>query len=227
MSRHAVDLALEAGRPESAAQHEAGVAVREALFGNLNEARRVAASPGPISSGRDAEYGAALALAFSGDIERSQRLATDLETRFPKDTVVRFSYSPTLRALIALNHRNPSEAIERLNTAAPYELGWQGCCSVGFIGSLYPVYVRGLAYLAAHKGAEAAVEFQKVLDHPGIVATDPMGAVARLQLGRAFSLAGDMARARAAYQGFLTLWRDADPDVPLVKQARAEYAKLG
>ena len=225
-SRSAVDLALRAGHREGAAQHEAGAAVREILFGNTLESRKSAVSAHNLSNGRDAEYGAALALALSGNSSQSQTLADDLEKRFPEDTSVSFSYLPALRALLALNHRDPSKAIELLLPAAPYELAWQGGGSVGFVGSLYPVYVRGEAYLALHQGAEAAAEFQKILDHRGIVVSDPIGALARLQLGRALAMAGDRTRAKAAYQDFLTLWKDADPDIPILKQAKSEYARL-
>ena len=132
---------------------------------------------------------------------------------------------PALRALLALNHREPLKAIELLQVAAPYELG---CASgsVGFVGALYPIYVRGLAYLDARKGIEASIEFQKILDHRGIVIGDPIGALAHLQIGRAFAMSGDKIKAKAAYQDFLGLWKDADPDIPVLKQAKAEYSKL-
>jgi tetratricopeptide (TPR) repeat protein len=170
------------------------------------------------------EYGAAFALALAGDFSESQKLAKDLETRFPEDTAVRFSYAPALHALLALNHREPAKAIELLQIAVPYELG--APTSIGSFGALYPVYVRGEAYLAAHQGAEAAAEFQKVLDHRGIVVSDPIGALAHLQLGRALALSGDMTKAKTAYQDFLNLWKDADSDIPILKQAKAAYDKL-
>jgi tetratricopeptide (TPR) repeat protein len=178
-----------------------------------------------LSKDRDVEYGAAFALALSGDFPRAQTLANDLERQFPEDTSVRFSYLPALRALLALNHLGagePSQAIELLQIAVPYELG----APHGNFGALYPVYVRGEAYLAAHKGAEAAAEFQKILDHRGIVASDPIGALAHLQLGRAFALSGDKTKAKTSYQDFFTLWKDADSDIPILQQAEAEYAKL-
>ena len=190
------------------------------------------------------EYGAAFALALSGDSFQSQTLASDLERRFPEDTSIRFSYMPALRALLALNHGEPAKAIELLQVAAPYELGAPRCAIHGNFGALYPIYVRGEAYLAAHQGAEAAAEFQKILDHRGIVVSDPIGALAHLQLGRAFAVEaglsrhgenGDvkpllrpdaLAKAKTAYQDFLTLWKDADPDIPILRQAKAEYARL-
>ncbi len=165
-------------------------------------------------------------LALAGDSSRSQKLADDLANRFPEDTRLVFAYLPTVRALLALNHREPSEAIQLLQTASPYELGTVVFASSMRLGPLYPVYVRGEAYLAARQGREAAVEFQKILDHRGIVVSDPIGALAHLQIGRAYAMQGDTAKAKAAYQDFLTLLKDADPDIPVLKQAKAEYAKL-
>lgn len=225
-SRRAVDLASRRGHGERAAQYLAGAAVREILFGNAPDARRLAASALRLGNGRDAQYGAALALALSGDSPASQTIADDLEKRFPEDTFVRFSHLPVLHAAIALNHRAPSKAIELLKAAAPYELGWQAGNSVGFAGSLYPIYVRGEAYRAARRGAEAAAEFQKILNHSGITAPDPIGVLARLQLGRAFVLAGEKTKAKSAYTSFLSLWKEADPDIPVLKKAKAEYANL-
>src|SRR5260370_4585680 len=149
-----------------------------------------------------------------------------MEKRFAEDTGVRFSYLPALRARLALNHGEPATAIELLQIAAPYELGVPRSAIHGNYGALYPIYVRGEAYLAAQRGAEAAAEFQKILDHSGIVVSDPIGALAHLQLGRAYVLSGDKAKAKSAYQDFLTLWKDADPDLPILKRAKREYAKL-
>ena len=225
-SRQAIELARQAGRLDGATQHEAGAAVRESLFGQVSEAKQMALSMLPVSEGREAKYAAGLVLALIGESTRAQAVADDLRTRFPEDTVVTFSYLPVIRALLALNHREPSKAIELLEVAAPYELGEFGDFSVGFSGSLYPIYVRGVAYLAARKGGEAVREFQKILDHRGIVVSDPIGALAHVQLGRALALSGDQHKAKAAYQDFLTLWKDADPDIPILRQAKAEYATL-
>lgn len=175
-------------------------------------------------------YAGALALAIAGDTARAQMIADDLDHRFPEDTSVRFSYLPTLRAIAALRSNDPSRAIELLRPAATYEfaqpgISFYGAGGVAF-GAMYPTYARGTAYLALHKPAEAAAEFQKVLDHPGIVLEDPMGALARLQLARAFALSGDSASAKRAYVDLLTLWKNADPDIPVVRDARAEYATL-
>jgi tetratricopeptide (TPR) repeat protein len=224
-SRQAVDLAQQRPhRRENAATYDAGAAVREAFFGNAREARRYAAAAVDLSKGRDVEYGAAFALALAGDVAQSQALASDLKKR-SEDTYVRFNYLPTLRALWALSHGDSSNAIEMLQIAAPYELAVSGSGS-GIFGNLYPVYLRGQACLLTHRGPEAAAEFQKILDHRGIVFADPVGAVVRLLLARALVLSGDTAKAKTAYQDFLTLWKDADPDIPILKQAKAENAKL-
>jgi DNA-binding winged helix-turn-helix (wHTH) protein/tetratricopeptide (TPR) repeat protein len=226
MTHRAMDLAQEAGDQEREAQYEAGAAVREALFGNRLGASRSATAALELSKGRDVEYGAALALALAGDSTRSEALANDLEQRFPQGTLVQFNYVPTVRALAALNRGKPSNAIELLEVARPYELGFAGNDDVALIGSLYPAYVRGMAYLAQRQGAQAAGDFQKILDHRGIVFADPIGALAHLQLGRAFALGGNKAKAREAYRNFLMLWKDADPDISVLKRAKAEYAKL-
>jgi tetratricopeptide (TPR) repeat protein len=229
MSQRAADTAQPAAKRESAALYKTGAAVWEALFGDAPEAKRSAKAALELSKGRGVEYGAAFALALSGDFPRAQTLVNDLERQFPEDTSLRFSYLPVLRALLALNHLSagePSQAIELLQIAVPYELGAPHSSRHGNFGALYPVYVRGLACLAARQGAEAAVEFQKILDHRGIVASDPIGALAHLQLGRAHALSGDKTKAKAAYQDFLTLWKDADPEIPILKQAKTEFAKL-
>jgi len=226
LSRRAVDQAEHAGQRERAALWEAGEAVREALFGNALEARQRATAALDLSKDRETEYGAAFALALSADSSRSQALANDLERRFPEDTTVRFSYLPTLRALLALNRGEPLKAVDLLQAAVPYELGVPQSAIHALFGALYPVYVRGEAYLAAREPAKAAAEFQKILDHRGIVLADPVGAMARLQIGRTFALVEDKTKAKAGYQDFLTLWKEADPDIPILKQAKAEYARL-
>jgi tetratricopeptide (TPR) repeat protein len=152
-------------------------------------------------------------------------LADDLGKRFPHDTTPHFNYLPTLRAKLALVRSNPQQAFDILRVAAPYELGFPALSDYNW-PNLYPVYVRGEAYLAAHQGSEAAAEFQKILDHRGIVLNEPIGALAHLQLGRAYAMQGDTANARAAYQDFVTLWKDADPDIPILIAAKAEFAKL-
>jgi eukaryotic-like serine/threonine-protein kinase len=226
MTRRAADVAQQASQKESAALYETGAAVREALYGNAPEAKRSAMAALALSKDREVEYGAAFALALARELSQAQTLANDLEKRFGEDTSVRYAYLPELRALFALHQGEASKAIELLQTAMPYQLGTPRSTIHGFFGALYPVYVRGEAYLAAHQGAEAATEFQKILDHRGIVVSDPIGALAHLQLGRALALSGDKAKAVTAYQDFLSLWRDADQDIPILKQAKAEFAKL-
>jgi len=225
--RRAVELAEATGHSGQVAQHYAGIAVREFLFGNPAESRRAADAALPFASeDRDAGTGTALALAFLDD-PRAETLVNDLNRRFPESTIVQFAHLPFVRAQIALNHRNPARAIEILQPAAAYELGWQGPETGGFCGSLYVIYMRGKAYMAAHRGAEAAAEFQKIIDHIGVVSNDPtIVVVARLQLARALAVSGDRAKAKSAYQDFLNLWKEADPDILVLKQAKAEYAKL-
>jgi tetratricopeptide (TPR) repeat protein len=223
MSRRAAAEAQQAGQRERASLWEAGAAVREAFFGNSPEAKRRVKETLALSRNREVEYGAAFALALVGDHSGSDTLGNDLERRFPDDTLVRFNYLPSLRARLALSRGDFSQALEILQTAAPFELGINR--NVLF-GALYPVYVRGEAYLAAKKGQEAAAEFQKILDHRGIVVSDPIGALAHLQLARAYVLSGDNVKARTSYADFLRLWKDADPDIPVLKEAKAEYANL-
>jgi len=225
-SSRARDLARQVGTLEAAATYQAAAAVWEACYGNAAEARRNATAALALSSGRDVEYAAALALALSGELSRSQALAGDLEKRFPEDTFARFTYVPVLRALSSLNRGHPADSIEQLRIALSYELAVNGLNRNLYLGGLHSAYGRGEALVAARRYAEAAAEFQKILDHRGIVGADPIGALAHLKLGRAFGLSGDTAKAKTAYQDFLNLWKDADPDIPILKQAKAEYARL-
>ena len=180
-----------------------------------------------LSNGRDVEYAAGLGLALSGGSSQSQGLTDDLEKRFPEDTFVKFTYVPVLRALAAVERGKPTDSVERLQIALPNELAVNGLNFGHFyLGGLHSAYVRGEALVAAHQYAEAAAEFQKILDHRGIVSADPISALAHLQMGRAFALSGDKNKAKAAYQDFLVLWKDADPDIPILKHAKAEYARL-
>jgi eukaryotic-like serine/threonine-protein kinase len=218
----AVALAEQARQPETASTYEADAAIREALFGNSDEARRRAKSALSHSNGELTQYGAAQALAFAGDAAQAMALADDSDKRFSENTLVQFKYLPSVRGQLALTRNDAPKAVELLEVAAPYELGWYGVTA--FAPSLYPVYVRGLAYLAANKPPEATAEFQKVLDHRGIVINEPIGALSHL--GRAYAMQGDFAKARSAYQDFLTLWKDADPDIPILKEAKAEYSNL-
>jgi eukaryotic-like serine/threonine-protein kinase len=235
LTQQAMDSANRLGEKEAAATYSFLAGLREALFGNVDEARRIATSAANRPSGHDAEYARALTLAFSGDDGRAQTLAEDLAKSFPESTIVQFNFLPTLRGRLAFNRGNSTEAIEALQAAAPYELGLTTYSSFGW-NALYPVYVRGEAFLAARRGKEAAAEFLKILNHRGMVLNGPIGALAHLQLGRAYAMQAQSAegadaetaraKARAAYQDFLTLWKNADPDVPILKQAKAESAKL-
>ena len=180
-----------------------------------------------LSNGRDVTYMGALALALSGDSSRSQPLADDLDERFPEDTFAQFTYVPVLRGLSALDHKMPTDSVEELQIALPYELAVNGLnFNHFFLGGLHSAYVRGEAFAAAHRYADAAAEFQKILDHRGLVGQDPIAALAHLQLGRTFALAGDQVKAKRAYGDFLTLWKDADADIPILVQAKTEYARL-
>ncbi len=227
-SRQAVASALKEGEKETASGYEADAALREALFGNPAEARQRASAALALASARDVEYGIALASALTDSSKDSRAQITkrmdDLAHRFPEDTVVQFNYLPTVNAILQINTGNPAKAIEILEEARPYELGSPSNISMSL--SLYPVYVRGLAYLSAKQGAQAVTEFEKIIIHRGIVQTEPIGAFAHLGLARAYLSQGDTAKAKAAYRDFLTLWKDADADIPVLIAAKAEYAKL-
>jgi eukaryotic-like serine/threonine-protein kinase len=222
-SRRAVDAAVRSDAKESAAIWQINEALREAEFGNTALARQDVAAALKLSPGRDVKLLAGLALARSGDSAQAKALADELEKNYPTETVLKVYWLPTLRAALDLNANNSTQAVESLEAAAPYELGEPEQFQ---LGTMYPVYVRGLAYLAAHNGTAAAAQFQRILDHPGIVINFPTGVLAHLQLGRAYAMAGDGAKAKAAYQDFFNLWKDADPDVAILKQAKAEFAKL-
>ncbi|MGH9773987.1 MAG: protein kinase domain-containing protein [Candidatus Acidiferrales bacterium] len=224
LSRRAEASAQQADEKETAAFYQAEAALREALFGNAAEAQRQAGAALALAGGRDVQYLAALAFSFAGDTAKGEALANDLSRRFPQDTVVKYIFVPPIRAQLALLRHDPSKAIAFLQPAAPYELGQGGNGAV--IYALYPVYVRAQAFLDSHQGKEAAAEYLKILDHRGLIVYEPIAPLAHLGLGRAYALQGDTARARTAYQDFFALWKDADPDIPILKQARAEYSKL-
>jgi tetratricopeptide (TPR) repeat protein len=226
LATHASDLSRQASQLDRAAAWDAGQATWDALFGNGAAARTGALAVLKRSRTRDVAFGAAFALALSGESRESRALVDGLEKRLPEDTAVRFSYAPTVRALLALNEGQPARAVERLQMAAPFELGAPPSAFQGTFGTFYPIYVRGLAYLASRQGVQAAHEFQKILDHPGIVFNDPVGAAARVQRARALSLTGNTAEAKTGYEDFFKLWKDADSDIPVLQQAKAEYARL-
>jgi predicted Ser/Thr protein kinase/Flp pilus assembly protein TadD len=215
-SRRAVDSAVRADSKETAGLWLVNAAQREAELGNSALARQGVAAALALSSGQDVQEAAAIALARIGDAPRAKALAEDLEKTYPTNTLLKLYWIPTINAAIELKRGNASQALLDLEAPAPYELAT----------NLYPVYVRGQAYLLAHNGPAAVAEFQKMLDHKGIVLNFVTGSLAHLQIGRAYAMAGDTNKAKAAYQDFFTLWKDADSDVPLLKQAKAEYSKL-
>jgi hypothetical protein len=224
--QRAKDLAKQTGKRETAGIYESAEAVCDAVYGREAEARKRAHAAIELSKGRDVEYAAAFALAVAGDFAGSQELADDLKKRFPEDTSVQFSYLPTLGALFALAHGDHAKALETLQVAHTYEYGMTGIAFFGYFGGLQPAYVRAQAYMEGSRETEAAVEFQKLLDHSGIVLADPLGVMARLQLGRMFARSDNTTKAKVAYQDVLTIWKDADADLPVINQARAEYTKL-
>src|ERR1700733_6876625 len=223
LTRRAAESAQKADNKQSAAIYEADAAIREALGGNAALAKQQAKLALALSNGKDVEAMAAIAMAMAGDSAHAKFLSDDLAKRFPQDTIVQLNYLPTIRAAGQVVARDADAAIQTLAPAAPYELG-TAALDAGI--SLYPVYVRGDAYLAARQGPAAVGEFQKIIDHPGVVQNELIGALARLGQGRAYALSGDTTRAHAAYQDFFTLWKHSDADVPLLQQAKTEYGRL-
>jgi Flp pilus assembly protein TadD len=223
-SRQAVESALRSGAKETAATWQANAALREAEFGNFDLARRetegaLALEPG----GRMVRALSAVALSRAGDVDRADSMAADLAKTYPSNSLLNSYWLPTIRAATELDRTNQEKAIEFLRAAASYELGYSYPFQAGL---MYPAFLRAEAHLCAHRGKEAAAEYQKLLDHPGIVLNAATAALAHLGLGRAYALQGETAKARAAYQDFFALWKDADPDIPILIAAKAEYAKL-
>ena len=223
LTRRATDSAQRANEKEAAAEYKSHSAVREALAGDMPSAKQDAQAALALAAGRQVEGFSAVALGLAGDSAQAERLVADLGKRFSEDTIVKFNYLPMVRAATALHSGDGKRAIDALSASAPYELGETNS---SFTFALYPVYLRGEAYLAAKQGAAAGNEFQKILDHAGLVGNEPLAALAHLGLARAYALAGDSAKSTTAYQDFFALWKDADPDVPILKQVKAEYAKL-
>jgi len=222
-SRRAVDSAVRADSKETAALWQVIAALRDAELGNTALAMQGVSAALAMSRGRDVKLFAALTLARSGDAPAAKALATELEKNYPSNTILRLYWLPTVNAAIELSRGNSSQALVYLEAAAPYELGAPPPLQEG---TLYPAYLRGQADLLAHNGTAAAAEFQKVLDHRGIVVNFLTGSLAHLEIGRAYAMAGDTAKAKAAYQHFFSLWKDADPGIPILKDAKAEFAKL-
>jgi tetratricopeptide (TPR) repeat protein/predicted Ser/Thr protein kinase len=222
-SQHAIDSAAHFDAKETAALWQVNAALREAEFGNTGPAQRNALAAVARAPGKEVRSLAGLALARGGDAAQAHKLAESLNKDFPLDTIVQGYWLPSIRAAIEIDRKDSTTALEILQAAAPYELGQ---CEPFQVGMLYPIYLRGQAYLLARQGKEAAAEFKKIIDHRGIVLNFPLGALARVGLGRAYVLQSDSANARSTYQEFITLWKDADLDIPILKQAKAEYAKL-
>jgi predicted Zn-dependent protease len=218
-----MDSAQHNNAKETAAAYQAAAALREVESGNRELARAEAKAALKLATNRDVQAIAALALSRAGDTAAAEKLAAELDKTFPLDTLVQRYWLPTIRAGVALQRKDPNRAIELLKVAGTVELS-------GLTGDLdilmSPAYVRGEAYLMLHDGNRAAAEFQKFIDHRGPVGNFPWGALARLSLARAYAMQGDTAKAHAAYKDFLALWKDADPDIPILKQAKAEYTKL-
>ncbi len=222
-SRRASDSAVRADSKETAALWQANGALREAEFGNADLARHDAEAALALAPGRDVQVIAALAEARAGNPNKAQQYVEELKKSNPSNTVLKLYWFPTVEAAIEIARGNAAQAIDSLQAAEPYETGEVPPSQVE---SLYPAFLRGQAYLLAHQGSAAAAEFQKMVDHPGMVQNFPTGALAHLGLARAYVLSGDTAKARAAFQDFFSLWKDADSDIPLLKEARAEFAKL-
>jgi len=222
-SRRAAAAAVRSESQEQAALCQVLAALREAEFGQAAEARRGIAIALSLAAGRDVKVLAALTLARVGETARAQSLAAKLLQENPSNTLLKIYWLPIVRAAVALKGNDASQALKELQVAAPYELGRSSSLDRG---TLYPAYLRGQAYLLMHNGAAAALEFQKALDHRGLVVNLVTGCLAQLQIARASALAGDLARARAAYSDFLSLWNSADPGIPILQQARTEYARL-
>jgi eukaryotic-like serine/threonine-protein kinase len=222
-SRRAVDSAVRADSKETAALWQVNTALREAEFGNAAAARQGVAAALALAPGRDVKLLSALTLARVGDSARAKAIVAELEKSYPSRTVLKVYWLPTLKAAIEFNRGNSAQAIVFLEAAAPYETGQPPPMQ---LGTLYPAYVRGQAYLLAHRGGEAAAEFQKLVDHRGLLVNFCLGALAHLGLARAYALQGDTTKSRTQYQDFFALWKGADPDIPILKEAKAEYAKL-
>ena len=223
LTRRAMESAQHNDAKETAGGYQAEAALREVESGNREQARADTKAAVELAPNRDVRAIAALALARAGNTAGADKMAAELDEAFPLSTLVQRYWLPTIRAAIALQRKDPNRAIELLKVANSIELS---SITAKLTIFLCPAYVRGEAYLMLRDGNRAAAEFQKFIDHPGVVMNFPWGALARLGVARAYAMQGDTAKARAAYQDFLTLWKDADPDIPILKLAKAEYAKV-
>ena len=214
---------MRADSRETAALWQVNAALREAEFGNPAAAEKDVAAALALAPGRDVKMLATLALAKAAEPDRAKSIVAELEKSYGSQTVMKVYWLPTIRAAMELSSNNARQALVLLEAAAPYDLGAPPPFQVG---TLYPAYLRGQADLAAHDGSSAAVEFNKFLEHHGIVINFPLGALAHLGLARAYAMSGDTTKAKTAYQDFFALWKDADPEIPILKEAKAEYAKL-
>ena len=222
LTGRAMDSAQRNDAKESAATYQAEATLREVEAGDREQASAEANAALKLAPNRDVRAIAALALARAGDTAGAEKLAAELDKAFPLDTLVQRYWLPTIQAAVALERKDPNRAIELLKVASTIEFS----LPIQIAILMCPAYLRGEAYLMLRDGNQAAAEFRKFIDHRGLVINFPWGALARLGLARAYALQGDTAKARAAYQDFLTLWKDADPDIPILRGAKAEYAKL-
>jgi tetratricopeptide (TPR) repeat protein len=223
LARRAADSAVRTGAKETAAQWLGFQALREAELGNVTAARQGVTRALALAPGRGVKVLAALALARTGETSQSRTILEALQKSDPTNTYLKVYWFPVIEASIAMAQQAPDRTIVALEPSVPYELGGP---PPALTGVMYPAYIRGLAYLAQKNGPAAAAEFQKFPDHPGNVQNFPLGVLAHLGLARAYALSGDTAKAKTAYQDFLNLWKDADPDIPILKEAKAEYSKL-
>jgi eukaryotic-like serine/threonine-protein kinase len=234
-TRQAVTSAEHADEKETAALYQAQAGLRLGLFGKSVDARQQAAGALALYRGHDVQFLAALAFAFASDPAKAEALADDFAKRFPQDTLVNFIYIPSIRGQAAVARRDSAKALDALQPTVPYELGQQAGNSA-LAPALYPVYIKAEAYRLARDGHKAAAEYQKILDHRGVVVNGPIGCLAHLGLGRAYALEAQSAqaadaeslraKARTAYQDFFALWKDADTDIPILQEAKGEYVKL-
>jgi ATP/maltotriose-dependent transcriptional regulator MalT len=224
-SSKAIQSAVRNDAKETAALWQLNSALREAEFGNATRARQEVKAGLALSSTRDMRTIAALTLACTGDQARARTMSDELRKQYPVNVMLNRYWLPVIRGYLELRSGHPAQAIKVLEEAAPYDLAFP-LPQFSESGLLYPPYVRGQAYLALRQSKEAAAEFQKLIEHRTIVANWPIASIAHLGIARAYALAGDAAKSRTAYQDFSALWKDADPDIPILKQAKAEYARL-